>query len=104
MNHAIIFQLLAQGGCLGLFVFLGLGYGTPGWLAAIPLLLPLPGLLMRRRYTFAWTSMLVIFYLGWLASEVAAPQNLSWSVYAALGSALACFIGCLMYVRVTRKT
>lgn len=102
MNHALIFRLMATLGLIILALTLGLGYGKPGWFFAIPLVAPLPGMLRNHRYTFAWTSMLVIFYLGWLASEVAAPQVLPWSIHVALVSSLACFVGCMMYVRVTR--
>lgn len=103
MNHAAIYRWLALLGSLGLILMLGLGYGTPGWIAGIPLYLPLPGLIIKHRYTHAWASMLVIFYLGFLASEVAAPQQVSWTIHAALLASLASFIGCMMYVRVTRS-
>jgi uncharacterized membrane protein len=33
-------------------------------LKALPLLLPMPGILRARRYTHQWTSMLVLAYLG----------------------------------------
>lgn len=102
MNHALLYRFLAIAGCIGLMVFLGLSYGNAGWLFALPLLAPLPGLLLKHRYTYAWASMLIIFYLGWFLSEVAAPQTLTWPVHAALVSALSSFLGCVMYVRVTR--
>lgn len=102
MNHALIFRTCAVVGCMLLIPMLGLGYGNIGWLFSLPLIAPLPGMLLNHRYTYAWASMLLIFYLGWLASEVAAPQQLPWQLHVALGASLAGFIGCIMYVRLTR--
>lgn len=102
MNHALFFRILATGGLLGLILFLGLAYGTGGWIAAVPLMFPAPGILLNHRYTFAWASMIIIFYLGWLASEIGAPQELGWEIYAATVCSLAAFVGCLLYVRLTR--
>lgn len=102
MNHALVFRILATGGLIGLIVLLGLAYGKAGWIAAIPLMFPVPGVLLNHRYTFAWASMIIIFYLGFLASEVGAPQELGWEIYAASACSLAAFVGCLLYVRLTR--
>ena len=39
------------------------------WLAVLPLLPSLPGLYRGRRYTYAWTSMLLVFYCAVLLSN-----------------------------------
>jgi uncharacterized membrane protein len=64
-------QLLASGSLLALIVLslvweLWLAPLHPGgsWLVlkALPLMLAVPGVLKRRRYTFQWSSMLILLY------------------------------------------
>lgn len=74
------------------------GHPWLGWILAAPLLLPLAGLWKGRRYTYAWTSLLVLCYLTYLLTEfVASGEPLA--VLAALVSAAALFTGCLLFVR-----
>ncbi|MCX8086682.1 MAG: DUF2069 domain-containing protein [Rhodocyclaceae bacterium] len=65
-------RLIASASLIGLIALctaweLWLAPLRPGgsWLAmkALPLLLPLPGLLQGRRYTYQWASLLILAYL-----------------------------------------
>ncbi len=72
------------------------------WLAAfwcVPLLLPLPGMLRGRSYTYAWNSMLLLLYLTLGITEaMGAPQERGFA-YAVLVCTAITFIGCQLYVR-----
>ncbi|QCP50071.1 DUF2069 domain-containing protein [Trinickia violacea] len=66
----------AQGAALSLIALIALAIVWEGWLAplrpggsalllkAVPLLLPLFGVLKRRVYTFQWASMLILLYFA----------------------------------------
>ena len=72
-------------------------------LKALPLALPLSGILRRRRYTYQWSSMLILAYLAegvtraW--SETGLSQGLAL-VEAALS--LVFFAAAVSYARLTR--
>lgn len=72
-------------------------------LKALPLALPLGGILARRRYTFQWSSMLVLAYFaegvmrGW--SERGTSQALA---LAEVALSLAYFAAAVGYARLTR--
>ena len=73
--------------------------GLTGALLALPLLLPAPGLWRSRPYTYAWCSMLVVFYVGAFLMEASVnaarrPIALALAVVAA-----AEFCALLLYVR-----
>ena len=74
-------------------------------LKAAPLALPLPGILRARRYTYQWSSMLVLAYLAegvvraW--SERGASQ---WLAGAEIGASLAFFAAAVGYARLSRPT
>lgn len=72
---------------------LPLAAGRTGALLALPLLLPLRGLWLGRAYTYAWCSMLVVFYLGVLLAD-RRPAALALAVVAATE-----FLGLMLYVR-----
>jgi uncharacterized membrane protein len=67
---------LAMGAALALIALIALAILWEGWLAplrpggsalvlkAVPLLLPLIGVLKRRVYTFQWASMLILLYFA----------------------------------------
>lgn len=64
-----------------------------GALLALPLLAPLPGLWRGRPYTYAWASMLVVFYVaGLLVSRT--PLTLALAAVAAFE-----FCALVLYVR-----
>lgn len=84
---------------LALLIALPAVAGLPGALLALPLLLPVPGLWNGRPYTFAWCSMLIVFYVGGFLMEAwSQPQR---RVVAVTLAALATveFIALMLYVR-----
>lgn len=71
----------------------------PGWLLALPLLLPLPGLWRGKPYTHAWCSMLVVFYVGGLLAEAWANPASAPRAFALALLAAADFIALVLFVR-----
>jgi uncharacterized membrane protein len=71
----------------------------PGWLLAVPLLLPLPGLWRGKPYTHAWSSMLVVFYVGGFLAEAWADPAGATRAVALASLAAAEFIALVLYVR-----
>lgn len=77
--------------------------GTLLALKAAPLALPLGGVLSGRRYTFQWSSMLILAYLAegvtraW--SERGAAQ---WLAGAEIALSLAYFVAAVAYARLSR--
>jgi len=71
----------------------------PGWLLALPLLLPLPGLWRGKAYTHAWCSMLVVFYVGGFLMEAwANPETGRTAIVLAILAATE-FCALVLYVR-----
>jgi uncharacterized membrane protein len=74
-------------------------------LKALPLVLPLPGILAGKRYTYQWSSMLILAYFaegttrGW--SEAGIPRILS---FAEIALSLIFFAAAVTYARLTRAT
>ncbi|MGQ0585599.1 MAG: DUF2069 domain-containing protein [Gammaproteobacteria bacterium] len=73
--------------------------GFTGALLALPLLAPARGLWLGRPYTYAWSSMLIVFYVGAFLMEASThaerrPVALALAVVGALE-----FIALLLYVR-----
>ena len=76
------------------------------WLAlkALPLLLPMPGVMQRRRYSFQWASLLVLVYFGEGLVRSMAEQGVSrMMAIAEAALALAFYLMALAYVRLTRQ-
>lgn len=71
----------------------------PGWLLALPLLLPLPGLWRGQQYTYAWCSMLVVFYIGGFLMEAWANPEIARTAVALAILAAVEFCALLLYVR-----
>lgn len=65
----------------------------------LPLVLPLRGLWRGERYTYAWCSLLVLFYLGLGVVEAAASPAVRGYAYAVFSAAGLLFVSCLLYVR-----
>jgi len=98
----------------GYFLLLGLLLNWFTWIApperfpvslalillAVPLLLPLRGLLHGRTYTSAWSSFLALFYFAFGVDAVAAAQDPAWLGWTAIAASVALFTGCVGYVRV----
>ena len=75
------------------------------WVAlkALPLALPLAGVLQGRRYTYQWSSLLILAYLAEGATRAWTETGLSRSL--ALGEvllSLAFFAAAVSYARATR--
>ena len=75
------------------------------WLAlkALPLALPLGGIISGKRYTYQWSSMLILAYLAEGATRVWSDTGLSRTL--ALGElmlSLVFFAAAVAYARVTR--
>ena len=72
-------------------------------LKALPLALPLPGVLAGRRYTYQWSSLLILAYFaegatrGWADSGVSRTLAL-----AEVALSLAFFAAAVSYARLTR--
>ena len=67
--------------------------GLTGALLALPLLAPLPGLWRGRPYTYAWASMLVLFYIAGLV-VYRGPPTLALAALGALE-----FLALVLFVR-----
>ena len=104
---------LAVGSLLGLILLclaweLWLAPLRPGgsWLAlkALPLALPLAGLLKRRMYTYRWLSLLVWLYFT--EGVVRAWSDAAPSRWLALGEVALCvllFVACTAHVRLRQR-
>ena len=66
---------------------------------AVPLLLPLRGLLHARPYTHAWTSFLALAYFAFGIDAVAAGNDPAWLGATAIAASLALFTGCVGFAR-----
>jgi len=106
-------QLLASASLIGL-IFLCLAWElwlapiTPGgsWLAlkGILLLAPLFGILHGRRYTYQWTSLLILFYLMEGVVRATSDQGLSRQLAALeIVLSLTLFVAVVGYARLTGK-
>jgi uncharacterized membrane protein len=107
-------RLVASGSLIGLLVLclaweMWLAPLRPGGsllaLKALPLSLPLPGVLNGRRYTYQWSLMLILAYFAegvvrtW--SERGVPQ---WLAAAEIALSLVFFASVVAYARLTRAS
>jgi len=77
------------------------------WLAlkALPLLMPLRGILRGRRYTYQWASMLILAYLAEGAVRLFGDTGRSAALATAeLALTLIFFISAILYARLTRAS
>ena len=104
---------LAVGSLLGLIVLslaweLVLAPLRPGgsWLAlkALPLCIPLAGLLKRRMYTYRWVSLMVWLYFteGVVRAWSDRPPG-NWLALAEIALCLLLFMACAMHVRLRQR-
>lgn len=98
-NYARLLSLLSW---LGLVMSLALWLGWAGIAVAIPLLFPLPGLYRAQRYTYAWCSLLVLFYIAAAMTEFIASRT-PFMVLPALLASMTLFCGCLLFVRLRTR-
>ena len=72
-------------------------------LKALPLALPLPGILRGRRYTFQWSSLLILAYLAEGATRAWSERGLSQQLAVAeIVLSAAFFAAAITYARLTR--
>lgn len=74
------------------------------WLAlkALPLLLPLFGILRGRRYAYQWSTLLIQFYLlEGLARATSDSGLMQWLAAAEVALAVSFFVAALIYARLT---
>lgn len=105
MNPARLLRAAALLSWLALVLTLLFWYRDKPWLAvalALPLAFPLPGLWRGRRYTYAWCSLLVLFYLGFGIVEAVATPATRAVAYVELAAAATLFVCALLYVRSAR--
>ncbi len=73
-------------------------------LAALPLLIPLPGLIRGRRYTYKWVGFLTLLYFCIGVSETMAnPALRIYGIGTILGS-VALFLSAIYYSRFLRRS
>jgi uncharacterized membrane protein len=74
-------------------------------LKALPLVLPFPGILRGRRYTYQWSSMLVLAYFAEGVMRAWSDAGLSRQLAVAeIALSLAFFAAAVSYARLTRAT
>ena len=73
-------------------------------LKVLPLLLPLPGILRGRRYTYQWSSMLILLYFTEGTVRAMSDKGLSAMLAAAeTGLTVAFFFSAILYARITGR-
>ena len=105
----------AAASCLGGLIVLCLAWEL--WLAplrpggsllalkALPLALPLTGVLRGRRYTYQWASMLILAYFAEGVTRAWSETGLSRTLACAeVGLSLVFFAAAVTYARLTRAT
>ncbi len=75
-----------------------------GLIAALLLLLPVPGLIKGRGYTAAWASMLLAFYCALLLAEGYADPAQKTAAFALASLAAADFVALILFVRITSRS
>ncbi len=72
-------------------------------LKALPLALPLPGILEGRRYTYQWSSMLILAYFAEGVTRVWSERGLSQGLaLAETALSVVFFVAVVAYARLTR--
>jgi len=105
-------RLVASGSLIGLLV---LCLAWEMWLAplraggsllalkALPLSLPIPGVLNGRRYTYQWSLMLILAYFAEGVARAWSERGPSqWLAAAEIVLSLAFFVSAVAYARLTR--
>ena len=112
-RHAQVTQIAAVSSLVALIVLcvaweLWLAPVRPGGsllaLKALPLVLPLPGLLKRRMYTYRWLSLMIWLYCT--EGLVRATSDTAPSSYCAWAEVVLCillFTACTLHIRLRLK-
>ncbi|GAA0852457.1 DUF2069 domain-containing protein [Aliiglaciecola litoralis] len=69
----------------------------------LPLLLPLPGMIKGKPYTFAWANFIVMFYMIHGLTSIYAIENERWLAAIELLLCSGLFVGCILYARLRGK-
>lgn len=70
----------------------------------LPLLLPLPGILRGRRYTYQWASMLILIYFAEGIVRAMSEKGLSAALAGVeIALAVAFFFSAVFYARLSRR-
>jgi uncharacterized membrane protein len=79
--------------------------GTLLALKALPLALPLSGILKGKRYTYQWSSMLILAYVAEGATRAWSEKGLSQTLaFVEVALSLVYFVAVVSYARLTRAT
>lgn len=92
-------RVLSLAAHAGIMTALPLVAGLPGLLLALPLLLPVAGLWRGRPYTYAWCSLLLIFYVGGFLMEAWAQPPRATVAFGLAALAGVEFCALMLYVR-----
>jgi uncharacterized membrane protein len=91
--------------CVALSLLAWIWAGYP-WLlcviAALPLLVPLRGLVRGSRYTYAWATLFAIPYLMFVITELLANPRARWVAASTLLLVFAWFCAMVAYLRLSR--
>jgi uncharacterized membrane protein len=71
-------------------------------IAALPLLAPLRGLILGRRYTYAWATLFAIPYLIFAVTELLVQPAARWVAAASLLLVFAWFCSMILFLRASR--
>ncbi len=86
--------------CASLLLWAAAGYS---WLlclfATLPLLAPLRGLILGRRYTYAWATLFAIPYFAFAVTEILVNPAARWVAGATLVLVFAWFCAMVVYLR-----
>lgn len=108
---------LRLGASISLVLLIFLGIAWESWLAplhangsslilkVLPLLMPLFGILKGKRYTYQWSSMLILFYFIEGVVRAWSDQGLSAKLaMIEIALTLTFFVCAIFYARLTRNT
>ena len=89
---------------LSLLAWMMVGYPWPiCLLAALPLLVPLNGLLRGRRHTYAWATLFAIPYLAFTVTELLVNPQARWVAAMSLLLVFAWFCTMILFLRASRE-
>jgi uncharacterized membrane protein len=89
--------------CASLLAWIAVGYPWPVCaLAALPLLAPLRGLILGRRYTYAWATLFAVPYFVFALTELLANPAARWVAGASLLLVFGWFCAMVAFLRSAR--
>ncbi|RCU50333.1 DUF2069 domain-containing protein [Corallincola holothuriorum] len=69
------------------------------FIGCLPLLLPLPGLLTGKPYTYAWANFIIVCYLGHGLTAIYSNPGEAWWALIEIILSTGAFIGCVYFAR-----